>query len=340
MKPTVALALSGGSDSAVAAHVLLKADYRVFGVHYVLSDSPSARSQQVQAETVARQLGIEFHICDATNLFASAVIQTSREEYRNGRTPNPCVTCNRVVKFGALLDEALALGADAYATGHYARTEIGDNHDTLLRAVDRHADQSYFLYSIERRALAQILFPLGCMHRRDVRAIAARVRLATGEPSQDICFDVRPSGDQSPGNIVNLDGEVVGRHRGLGSFTVGQRRGLGIAEGKPMYVVRIDSGRNQAVVGSEEDLLCKAATLRDVRWLVNHPPSPHQEVQAKTRYRTPAATARIITLGSAAVVIFSEHQRAVAPGQSVVLYDGEIVLGGGVVNTTHARSPL
>ena len=238
------------------------------------------------------------------------------------------------------LDDALALGADLLATGHYARvgTTVGHNH--LMRALDRHADQSYFLYSVEPHALARILFPLGSMLRSDVRAIAARESVADGGSSQDICFDVSPRGEQFPGNVVDLEGHIVGRHRGLGSFTIGQRRALGIATGKPMYVVRIDAGRNQAIVGSEEDLVCKATTLRDVRWLVSHPPSSHQEVQAKARYRATATAARVSTSGSAIVVVFSEHQRAVAPGQSVVLYDGEIVLGGGIVDTTHARSPF
>ena len=340
MKSTVAVALSGGADSAVAAHVLLSAGHSVFGIHYVLNDDAHAQAQKARAEVVARHLGTEIHVHDATLLFASRVVRPAREEYRAGRTPNPCVVCNRVVKFGALLDHAIALGADLLATGHYARIGRKDDRSTLMRGMDRHADQSYFLYSIEPRALERILFPLGAVQRREVSAIATREGLVAGKSSQDICFDVRPEIEEPSGNVVDLDGHIVGRHRGLGSFTVGQRRGLGIATGAPLYVVRIDAGHNEVVVGSQEDLVCQGATLRDVRWMAGHPPSSRQEVQAKARYRARATSAHVLTEDITTAVIFDEPQRAVAPGQSVVLYDGEEVLGGGIVDTAHQRSPF
>ena len=340
MKSTVAVALSGGADSAVAAHVLLSTGHRVLGIHYVLNNDSHAQTQRERAEAVARHLGVILDVREATGLFESLVITPSREEYRAGRTPNPCVVCNRTVKFGALLDHAIGMGADQMATGHYARIGLRDGRSTLMRAVDGHADQSYFLYSIEPHALECVLFPLGSMQRREVSSIAAREGLVAGKSSQDICFDVFPGTEERSGDVVDLDGHIVGRHRGLSSFTIGQRRGLGIATGSPLYVVRVDAEQNEVVVGSEKDLVCRAATIRDVRWLAGHPPSSGQEVQAKVRYRAKSTPARVLTDDLATIVVFDEPQRAVAPGQSVVIYDGEEVLGGGIVNVTHQRSPF
>jgi len=329
---TVAVALSGGADSAVVALFLRAAGYDIFGIHLVLNQDAHAKVQREKAEGVARHLGIDLHVHDAIRLFTSLVVTPSRTEYQAGTTPNPCVTCNRVIKFSALLDHARALGANTLATGHYARVEEIAGRHVLMRALDRQADQSYFLYSIDAAVLPRILFPLGGMRRSEVRAIAAQEGFSSGKPSQDICFDVRPESEGTPGDVVDIDGNVVGRHRGLGSFTIGQRRGLGVDTGSPLYVVRIDAHRNEVVVGSDADLFCTTASLGQVRWLSSEPPSSHQEVQAKVRYRSRSTPAHVVTSGDGStVVLFAEPQRAVAPGQSAVLYDDDIVLGGGIV---------
>lgn len=336
MKPTVAVALSGGTDSAIAALVLQSAGHKVVGIHFILNEDAFAASQRQRAEEVARHLGIALHVHDAIELFKSLIVTPSRAEYCAGRTPNPCVTCNRVVKFGALLEHSRALGADLMATGHYARVEAMSGRYSLLRATDRHADQSYFLYSIKPDILRHILFPLGTMARSEVHAIADREGFAAFKPSQDICFQVRPEREELQGDVVDIEGHIVGHHRGLESFTIGQRRGLGIATGKPLYIVRIDAEQNRVVVGGDEDLVCNAALLREATWFSGSPPSPQQAVQAKARYRARATPARVVTNeDGAAGVLFDEPQRAVAPGQSIVLYDGEVVLGGGIVAETY-----
>jgi len=343
MKERVGVALSGGADSALTASLLLSRGHSVFALHLLLTHTSAATAQAAHAADVARQLGIELRVIDVADAFAATVITPFCEEYSAGRTPNPCVTCNRDIKFGLLLRTALKSGADKLATGHYARVvSEGQRHD-LRRAIDHEADQSYFLYAIDTAALVHLVLPLGEMLRSEVRSMALQQGLVRGKSSQDICFlggqDLRSFTaervDATPGDIVDLEGRVRGRHDGLPFYTVGQRHGLGIALGTPAYVVRLDARRNRVVLGTADDLLSASARLQHVRWLVQ-PEGGEFPAQARIRYRARCTSAHVTLRESGALVRFLEPQRAVAPGQSVVFYDGDTVLGGGVVAETFA----
>ena len=337
MKSTVAVALSGGTDSAVAALLLKSAGHSVTGIHLILNRDARSYAQRDRAEEIARGIDLPFHVYDATDAFASLVIEPTRSEYLAGRTPNPCVRCNRLVKFGLLVQYALSQGASLVATGHYARTGQREGRSVLMRAMDRHADQSYFLYAVQRGVLDRLVFPLGSKPRRDVRAMAGDHGIVAA-PSQDICFDVRSGGKPSTGNIVDQEGNVIGRHQGLQSFTIGQRRGLGISTGTPQYVVRIHVQSNEVVVGSAADLSCHEAEIRDENWQAGPPKSPEQQVMAQVRYRARPVPAHVFTGRGRTRVVFDEAQSAVAPGQSLVLYDGDVVLGGGTIEAAFARN--
>jgi len=338
MTERIGVALSGGADSALAAWKLSAQGYDVFGLHLLLTRS--AESEQLVRHTAetAGWLGIRLEVLDAADSFAARVIAPFCAEYGAGRTPNPCVTCNREIKFDLLLKAALERGADRLATGHYARVGTYGGRPALLRAADRNADQSYFLYAIDAAVLDRLVLPLGEALRRDVRAWAREQGLVSGKSSQDICFlggrDLHSFVSQhipiAPGEVVDVQGGVRGRHRGLAYYTVGQRHGLGIALGTPAYVVYLDSLNNRVVIGEDGDLLCEAAHLRDVRWHV--PPQGETfRAEARVRYRAQAVAASVSLAATGATVRFEQPQRAVAPGQSVVLYDNDVVLGGGVV---------
>jgi len=344
MKERVGVALSGGADSALTASLLLSRGYSVFGLHLLLAHTNAATAQAARAGDIAHQLGMEFRVIDAADVFAATVITPFCDEYASGRTPNPCVTCNRDIKFGLLLRTALESGADKLATGHYARVVPYERRYVLRRAVDHQADQSYFLYAIDAAVLEHLVLPLGEVLRSEVRSQALQQGLIRGTSSQDICFlvgqDLRSflaeRVDATPGDIVDLEGHVRGRHDGLPFYTVGQRHGLGIALGSPAYVVRLDARRNRVVLGTADNLLSASARLRHVRWLVQ-PEGDEFPAQARVRYRARCTSAHVTLTESEALVRFLEPQRAVAPGQSVVLYDGDTVLGGGVVTETFAK---
>jgi tRNA-uridine 2-sulfurtransferase len=343
MTQRIGIALSGGADSALAASLLLAGGHRVFGLHLLLAHTPEAETQAAHARDLARLLRVDFELIDAVEVFAGSVISPFCAEYAAGRTPNPCVICNRDIKFGLLLRAARERGADLLATGHYARVAPRGSGFALRRAVDHQADQSYFLYAVESSALKHLVLPLGEMHRADVRSLALNHGLVRGKSSQDICFiggrDYRDYVARyvqaTPGDLVDTDGRVLGRHRGLPFFTVGQRHRLGVALGAPAYVIRLDADSNTVVLGPAALLTSQAAILHRVTWQAP-PESAHFRTEALVRYRARRTSAHVRLTGNGAYVRFTEPQRAVAPGQSVVFYDGDTVIGGGVVAETFA----
>jgi len=279
------------------------------------------------------------------------VIDNFYDEYAQGRTPNPCVRCNQFIKFDALWPKARALDCDAIATGHYARVVQGeDGRFRLLRGLDRLKDQSYVLYTLDNAHLARTMMPMGEYRKEEVRALARRFGLSVAEKpeSQEICFvhqgayhdyvgRARPEA-MRPGPIVDTEGAVVGTHRGIGAYTVGQRRGLGLSGAEPRFVSRIDPARNLLVVGSEQHLYASEVVAEGLRLTSVEQLAPGQEVQAKVRSRAEGAPAVIVAVSTEAVRIrFTEPQRAVTPGQALVLYDGDVVLGGaGIVEAIRA----
>lgn len=350
------IAMSGGVDSSVAALKLLGEGCDCVGVTmrlYRNSDlglachrSCCAESDAEDAEFVCSQLGIPHELLDYTGLFRVQVIQRFADEYARGRTPNPCIDCNRWMKFEALLDEAMARGFDVLATGHYVRiTRDPDSGRWQLRkAVDESKDQSYVLYMLTQRQLAHLRFPLGELRKSETRRIAEENGLVTAakRESQDICFI--PGGDYAafleqwtgkacpPGDILDREGRVLGRHRGAIRCTVGQRRGLGLAAGQPVYVLDKDMAANTVTVGPEAALYSDGLTAAAFHWLSIPEPAGPIRVSAMTRYRQKpfAATADPLP-GRRLRLDFDEPQRAVTPGQAVVLYDGDLVLGGGTI---------
>ncbi len=351
----VLVAMSGGVDSAAAAAFLVEAGHDVVGATLKLwcygGAEASPRSccslRDIEdARASAAALGIRHYVLDEESDFDREVVAPFVRSYLAGETPNPCVRCNTHLKFGNLLTRARRLGFDAVATGHYARLEQTTDGPVLARATDRTKDQSYVLWGLSRKDLAASRFPLGARTKAEARAAARRAGLRVAEKveSQDICFvqgghygdfvSARAEGapQARPGEIVDLAGAVLGEHRGAIHYTVGQRRGLGVAAGDPLYVVRVDAARNRVVVGSERDLHIDAMEVREVNWVSCEPPSGVLEAEVKVRYRTRPVPATVTPAGPGRMrVRFREPQRAVAPGQSAVFYRGEVVLGGGII---------
>jgi tRNA-uridine 2-sulfurtransferase len=355
----VVVAMSGGVDSSCVAALLVEAGYEVVGVTLQLYDHGAATGRRgaccagqdiYDARRVAQQLGIPHYVLDFEARFRQAVIEDFAETYAAGRTPLPCVRCNQRVKFTDLLGIARDLGAAALATGHYARREVGDGGVELHRAADAWRDQSYFLFATTCEQLDFLRFPLGRLGKDETRRLAARFALPVAEKpdSQDICFvpqgsyagvveKLRP-GAAAPGEIVHVDGRVLGRHEGLIHFTVGQRRGLSVTTGERLFVVRLEPERNRVIVGPRDALGCARVELREVNWLGHAPlPADGIDVQVKHRAREPAVPARLRPdRDGRARVDFAEAQAGVAPGQACVFYDGSRVLGGGWIE----RAPL
>jgi tRNA-specific 2-thiouridylase len=337
----VLVAMSGGVDSSVAAALLLEQGHDVTGVTLKLwggeSDSGCCSVADVEdARRVAAQLGIPHYVFNLTEAFDDAVVVPYVHDHAEGRTPNPCVECNRSIKFGALLDRAHALGFDALATGHHARvTTRPDGTRELRRGTDPAKDQSYVLYMLGQRALARTQLPVGDLTKAEVRAHAARLglRTATKPESMDVCFITRGGrrtflAERIParaGAIVDPSGAALGHHEGVSAFTIGQRRGVGVAAGERRYVVDVDPRTATVTLGTRDDLLRDAVTLRDVTFVDGHAVACDDDV-AQTRAHgvpTPASF-------DGATVHFSVPQPRVAPGQVVALYAGDSLLGGGI----------
>ncbi|HBQ63463.1 MAG TPA: tRNA 2-thiouridine(34) synthase MnmA [Clostridiales bacterium] len=356
MHEKVLAAMSGGVDSSVAAALLLKQGYEVTGA--VMRLFPDSRAHE-DAQRVAFHLGIPIKILDFSDLFEEKVVRSFIHEYLSGRTPNPCIACNRVMKFGQLLDMAVESGFDAVATGHYARLAAEPGKPpALMKALDRGKDQSYFLYGLRREVLSRILFPLGAFRKQEVREMAASLHIpvAAKNESQEICFIsdndharfIREragsmavlSGNTTmqPGNLTDKTGKVLGRHEGLYTYTIGQRRGLGLSMGKRVFVTGMDPKSGTVTIGNEEDLYSEGLLAGHLNWLQDPMDIP-REILVKIRSRAPETPAFLELLPSGqARVIFHQPQRAVTPGQSAVFYHGEQVLGGGIIAEVLSQS--
>jgi tRNA-specific 2-thiouridylase len=351
----VIVAMSGGIDSSVAAHLLKEEGHDIVGVfmrngihaHRANQKSCCSIEDAYDARRVADQLRIPFYAVNFREGFAS-IIDYFVSEYTQGRTPNPCVICNRDLKFGRLFEYAHAVQAEYVATGHYAQVDRGGGRPALRRGADASKDQSYMLFSIQPRWLRKILFPVGGIPKSQVREIARGLGWAVADKpdSQEICFvpnddyrtlirDRAPDAVR-PGEIRTQDGRVVGTHDGCQNFTIGQRKGLGTAFGKRMYVTGIDPDTNTVTVGEEKDLYRSTARVAKVNWLSIEPPAPGASLRAsvKIRYQHEAAAAEVRVLeGERAEVVFDRPQKMVTPGQGAAFYDGEVVLGGGWIES-------
>jgi tRNA-uridine 2-sulfurtransferase len=358
----VLVAMSGGVDSSVAAALLVDQGYDVVGATMKLfcgsgdvtevPDRPCCSLDSVNdARRVAGQLGIPHYVLNLESRFGTDVVDDFVAEYARGRTPIPCVRCNTFTKFRDLVRSADAIEADFVATGHYARVDAGE----LRRGVDSSKDQTYFLWGIDRGVLRRMLLPVGDLTKAETRAVASRFGLevvAGKKESQEICFV--PDGDYmrvlrtrlpasapalSRGDIVTTDGRTVGAHSGYAAFTIGQRRGLPGGSPVPMYVVAIRPDRREVVIGPREELLGRGLVAEGINWLVTSPPSEGDAVMVRVRHRAPLARGELVRIADNEVeVALDEPVAAIAPGQSLVLYSGEKVLGGGVIaGATHAR---
>ena len=346
------IAMSGGVDSSLAAKLMVDEGYECIGCTMKLyhnEDVGVERSRTCcsledveDARSVAYQLGMRYFVFNFTDDFRSTVISRFVESYENGITPNPCIDCNRYMKFDKLLDRASVLSCDYVVTGHYARIEKQDGKYLLKKALDETKDQSYVLYSMTQKQLAHTLFPLGNLRKTQVRALAEQNHFVNADKpdSQDICFV--PDGDyacviekltgQRPetGHFVDREGRVLGQHKGIIHYTIGQRKGLGLSLAEPMYVCEIRPETNEVVLGTNKDLFSREAIVSEFNWISGEAPSQPIRCQAKIRYRQREQWATAIPLDNNKVrLVFDEAQRAITPGQAAVLYDGDTVLGGG-----------
>ncbi len=358
------VAMSGGVDSSVAALMLKDAGFNPVGVtlrYWVdpLSEERAAGEHRgccsleavTDARRVAQALDIPHYVMNMKDEFYHNVVSYFVEEYIKGRTPNPCIACNRFMKFSVLLERALALDINFLATGHYARIQYDPEKSIyrLLRGRDREKDQSYMLYVLEQEQMPHVIFPLGGLTKKEVREIALDrgLKVADKRESQEICFVPdndyrgflnRESPDSlKPGDIISTRGEKLGEHSGIANYTIGQRRGLGITSSRPLYVVDIIPEKNTIVVGQQEELYSSGLISETNNFVAGYPPDTPLQVEVKIRYRSPLVPATIDLIGEDKVkVVFEEKQKAVTPGQAVVFYKGEEVLGGGII-TTHIK---
>ncbi len=356
MKEQVVVAMSGGVDSSVAAYLLKEQGYEVVGMSLktwpkemcdtVPKGQTCCSTRDVEdARAVADRLGIPFYVVEASAEFKTNVVDYFIETYRKGETPNPCVVCNRKIKSGLLLEKAEALGIRRFATGHYASVLWDERRQryTVREAVDRQKDQSYVLFQLTQEQLSSLILPMGDLPKPRVRELArqAGLQVADKPESMELCFI--PDGDTqgflrarvpeafTPGEIVDRSGRLLGTHQGIGAYTVGQRKGLGIAHAVPLYVLELDPVRNRIVVGEEKELAASGFRVSEVRWMAIPELSEPMNAQVKIRSHSDKISARLVPEGPSSVrVEFGQPlQRAVSPGQAAVFYDGDIVLGGG-----------
>jgi len=357
----VVVAMSGGVDSSVAAALLKEEGYQVIGV--TMQIWPRAKQEDrgngsggccgldavEDAKRVAYKLNIPHYVMNFRDIFAQKVIADFCQEYSLGRTPNPCIRCNQYIKFGALLERANQLGADFIATGHYARIEINEATGTYLlkMGVDRHKDQSYFLYPLTQEQLGHTLFPVGNFVKGRIKEIVRELEfpVAAKPESQEICFI--PDDDYpkflkayipqaaKPGAVLDERGNTLGRHRGILFYTIGQRKGLGISTKEPLYVIAIEPEKNTIVVGSKEATYGSELITSGLNWITTAKPEQPITVKAKIRYRHQEAEAEVTPLSDDKVYVkFKEPQMAITPGQAIVFYDRDIVIGGGTIEQT------
>uniref|UniRef100_A0A7V4DG26 tRNA-specific 2-thiouridylase MnmA n=1 Tax=Candidatus Caldatribacterium californiense TaxID=1454726 RepID=A0A7V4DG26_9BACT len=349
MKQRVLVAMSGGVDSSVACLLLKEAGFEVIGVTMCLGEGRCCGARAVEdARAVCHMLGVPHFVLDFSREMENIIIANFIAEYRRGRTPNPCVLCNRHLKFGRLLEHARVLGCDFLATGHYALLEKKDGRYVIRRPKDRKKDQTYFLAAVSKEALPFLLFPLGRYTKEEVREIARKATLPVAEKpqSQDLCFIpggnyreflLRHLGEERPGNIVTRDGKVLGQHRGIFHYTIGQRRGLGIRAPYPLYVIAINPERNEIVVGRREELLSSGLVVKSFNWLVDEPP---KKALVQVRYQQKAQPCSVEAGEHGAVtVVFEQPLEMVTPGQVAVLYDGDVLLGGGPIEEVWHEKP-
>ena len=340
-KERVVVAMSGGVDSSLAAALLKKDGYDVIGATMQLRPADELAGEQMEsARRVAHKLGIPHHAVNFGDVFGRHVINYFCQEYSLGRTPNPCIRCNQYIKFDALLKRAKELGAHFLATGHYARIEHSGDGYRLLKGVDRIKDQSYFLYTLGQNVLQSLILPIGNLHKEKVRRMVAELDLpTTRNESQDICFI--PDNDYrsfiarhvplKPGEIIDTEGNLLGKHHGLAQYTVGQRQGLGLSSNTRLYVLKLDAANNRLIVGTEDQLFTSTLFATDLSWVSGEAPTDTTSMTAKVRYKSPEVPLTLYLNDGVARVDFHQPQRAISPGQSVVFYQGDAVLGGGVI---------
>jgi tRNA-specific 2-thiouridylase len=350
----VVVAMSGGVDSSVAAALLVEQGYEVVGMMMRLWSEPGSNGapianrcctpdQMADARRIADQLNIPFYVLDTKEHFRQTIVQFFIDEHAQGRTPNPCIQCNRQIRFTYLLNQALALDANYLTTGHYARIRQTEAGYQLLKGVDETKDQSYVLHVLNQEKLAHAMFPVGEYTKVEVRELARKFGLpvASKHDSQDLCFlgdgDYRRflreyAGAQKPGPIVDGDGRTLGQHTGLANYTIGQRKGLGISAPEPMFVLQKDARQNALIVGPRDELGQQILVARDVNWLAGEPPSGPVQAQVKVRYKAKGVAAMVEDVGNGRVrAQFQEPVFGITAGQGAVFFDGDVCLGGGII---------
>ncbi len=344
----VLIAMSGGVDSSVAADIIKSQGYETAGaIMSLFGDEGSGKPEDVQdARRVAESLGMPFYVLELSEDFKKCVITDFVEAYKNGLTPNPCIVCNKHIKFGSFIKKADELGFDYIATGHYAKVEFDEkiNRYVVKKADDETKDQSYMLWTLTQSQLSRVIFPLGGLSKEEARNAARKAGFENADKhdSQDICFV--PDGEYAAfierwcgtkfpkGEFVNKAGEFIAEHKGLINYTIGQRKGLGIAAPAPYYVLKKDAETNKVILGSNDDLFLDTLEATDVNFISIEKLTEPQKVKAKVRYKQKETDATIYPLENGDVrVVFDTPQRAITPGQSVVFYDEDTVLGGGFI---------
>ena len=341
----VLLGMSGGVDSSVAALLLQKEGYEVIGATMQLHEYCNNGDLVKDAQAVTRKIGIEHFVFNMKEEFNKYVIDYFVQEYEEGRTPNPCIACNKYLKFGAMIDKAKEMKISYIATGHYATIVKEGNKYFLKKAKDETKDQSYVLYNLTQQLLSQTLFPLGEYSKKEIREIAksSNLEIENKSESQEICFipdnnHFRFIKENAPnrikkGEILDTHGNILGYHEGTAKYTIGQRKGLGVSSNRPLFVVDIVEENNQIILGSNDDLFSKELIASNCNWISGEYPKKEYTVKAKIRYKAQEQEATIFPLAEGKIkVVFTQPQRAITKGQSIVFYDKEYVLGGGIIS--------